>query len=144
MSLKLQHVNREEKIFIIYDRADSTEKEEFSRCIRNAYPGASVIADTTDEPFSKPWMLRTQDRIRQARRVFCLIGAETFLHNSVSWELTLAYMQKKEVIGVRLHRNHLHMTPFMLVDKGAPIIEDDLESLLALQKTAESIAKKAA
>jgi hypothetical protein len=137
------HQNREEKFYIIFDRNDQAEKRAFCQKLRKVFPRVTIITDTTDEPFSKPWMLRTQDRIRQAHRVFCLIGAQTFLQNSVSWELTLSYMQKKNVVGVRLFDDHLHMTPFLLIDHEAPIIDIAIESLSALKSQNEEVKKAA-
>lgn len=71
-------------------------------------PFIRVLPDTlTDEPFSKPWLLRTSDRIRRADFVLFLAGETSWLENHYQWQLLAARSLHRQRFIMKVHHGEI-------------------------------------
>ncbi|MCB0330013.1 MAG: hypothetical protein KDD70_10125 [Bdellovibrionales bacterium] len=118
------------RIYPCFEASDASAKGYCQRYLETRHENLKFLRDThSDEPFTKPWFLRTLDRIRQADIVLCLLGEKTWLASNVRWELIVAFALKKRVVTMRLHSNRMHVPPFLLVEHDAKIEQFNLEKL---------------
>lgn len=131
-SIAAKSLREPNKVFISYSRTDAPAKEFLERALCTPSEHEIVsLPDVADDPFSKPWFLRTKDRIRQADLVVCLFGEDTYLCNSCLWELTVAISLKKPIVAVRAHRSLLHIPPFVVIEQDIPVIDFDPQRIVA-------------
>jgi hypothetical protein len=71
-------------------------------------PFIRVLPDTlTDEPFSKPWLLRTSDRIRRADFVLFLAGETSWLESHYQWQLLAARSLHRQRVIMKVHHGEI-------------------------------------
>ncbi len=126
-------------LFVTHSPQESEYVSQFLGKISNQSGSITIQPTVDDAPFSKPWMLRTEDRIRRSDLVLCFFGEDTWLRNTTTWELTLAIKLKKKVIAVRAHHHMLHIPPFVVLDYSIPVIDADVELVGSLLKRKEEV-----
>ena len=69
------------------------------------------------EAFEYRWKLKVSNLISLSSAVIVAIGRYTYLSDAVDWEIKEAHKQKKQVIGIRLHRYSRHLIPHAIWKK---------------------------
>ena len=119
------------KIHIIASPSDSDSEEFARRSLEERFPNVQILPKCKDEPLSKVWTLRTQDRIMQADAVVCLVGEDTWLQTAVNWQLTFALHNKKQIQAISLSKQEgLYIPPFVLIDKSIKVGAFDLKAVI--------------
>ncbi|MCB0333382.1 MAG: TIR domain-containing protein [Bdellovibrionales bacterium] len=124
-------------LFLTHSPQEIELASQLVKDLTNVNGSVSIQPTVDDAPFSKEWMLRTEDRIRRSDLIICLFGEDTWLRNTATWELTVALRMKKKVVAVRAHSNMLHIPPFIVLDKNIPLIDFDAELIGSLLKRKE-------
>ncbi|MCI5064980.1 hypothetical protein MRY87_04580 [bacterium] len=106
-------------IYPCYEPREQRAYEQFRDGIFYRSPNLTFFQNPNGvEPFSKVWLLRTFDRIKRSDLLLCFYGETTWLSNAIQWELFLGAQLQKEIIGIHVHRNRLHIPPFPLGQKS--------------------------
>lgn len=132
------------RVFLSFDAEDKTYVELFRGQVKN--PNLEI--DFYDSSLKKPINSTDADyiksqirsRIDSASVTLCLIGYNTHKSDWVEWELFYANMQKKGLVGVRIHSSSLDSIPPKLSSYNGIIVN---WALNAINNAIETAAKRA-
>lgn len=95
-------------LYICSSARDGHARDAIINHLKLHAPFIRILPDTLrDEPFSKPWLLRTSDRIRRADFVLFLAGETSWLENHYQWQLLAARSLHRQRVIMKVHHGEI-------------------------------------
>jgi hypothetical protein len=132
------------RVFLSFDAEDN----DYVNLFRGQAKNSNLEIDFYDSSLKEPIESKNADYIKSKIRpkidsssvILCLIGYNSHKSGWIAWELLYSELQKKGIVGVRLHSSNQDIIPQALKTYGAKIVDWDHQQIaLAI----ESAAKKA-
>jgi hypothetical protein len=72
-----------------------------------------------------------RELIRSVSVTLCLIGRSTYTSSWVNWEIRTSAEMGKGLLGVRIHSSSQDIPPTELTNRGAEIVDWNIEAIVA-------------